>query len=105
MVQLWPMVGGGLLYDQHVPGHAVHGQPQVECGGGVRRGKHEAHQLQPRKRVLPEKLVILENNQVVPDYQAGWVGEECKYMGQEMLTECPDWSFWYRKELQEWLNT
>ena len=73
------MVGGGLLYDQHVPGHAVHGQPQVECAGGVRRGEHEEHQLQPRKTVLPEKLVILENNQVVPDYQAGSYRFRCPF--------------------------
>ena len=105
MVELWPMVGGCLLYDQHVPSHAVHGHPQVESRGCVRCGEYQEHQLQPRKAVLPEKPVILEDNQVVPDYETGRVGEESKYMGQEMLTECPDWSFWYRKELQEWLNT
>ena len=28
MVELWSMVGGSLLYNQHVAGHTVHGQPE-----------------------------------------------------------------------------
>ena len=29
VVELGPVVGGGLLDDEHVPGHGVHGQPEL----------------------------------------------------------------------------
>ena len=47
VVELRPVVGGGLLYDEHVARHRVDSQPQLESKQGLAGEATQEQELQP----------------------------------------------------------
>ena len=47
VVELRPVVGGGLLYDEHVAGHHVEGEPQLEGEERLVGDAGEGEELEP----------------------------------------------------------
>ena len=90
VVELRPVVGGGLLYDEHVAGHRVDSQPQLESQEGLAGDATQEQELQPRQEMFRQQRVVPEDDQVVAEQESCRVGEDSEDVGEEVLAPRPD---------------
>ena len=104
VVELGPVVGGGLLDDEHVPGHGVHGQPELGGQQGLVGQSAQQEELGPGQQVLGQELVVSEDDQVVAEEEGCRVGEDSEDLGHDVLTPGPHQSLRHRQVEHEGLD-
>ena len=105
VVQLRPVVGGGLLYDEHVAGHRVDSQPQLESQEGLAQEATQEQELQPGQEVFRQERVVPEDDQVVAEEESCRVGEDSEDVGQDVLAPPPDGTLRQGEVEEERLHT
>ena len=104
VVELRPVVGGGLLYDEHVAGHRVDGQPELESKQGLAGEATQEQELQPGQEMFRQERVVPEDDQEVTEEESCRVGEHSEDVGQEVLAPRPDGTLRQREVEQERLH-
>ena len=104
VVELGPVVGGGLLDDEHVPGHGVDGQPELGGQQGLVGQSAQEEELGPGEEVLGQELVVSEDDQVVAEEEGCRVGEDSEHLGHDVLAPGPHQSLRHRQGEHEGLD-
>ena len=105
VVELGPVVGGGLLYDEHVACHRVDSQPQLDSEEGLAGEATQEQELQPGQEMFRQQLIVSEYDQIVTEQECCRVGEHSEDVGQNVLAPGPDGTFGEREVEQERLHT
>ena len=105
VVELGPVVGGGLLYDEHVARHRVDSQPQLESKQGLAGEATQEQELQPGQEMFSQQRVVPEDDQVVAEEESCRVGEDSEDVGEEVLAPRPDETLRQREVEEEGLHT
>ena len=104
VVELGPVVGGGLLDDEHVAGHRVDCQPQLEGQQGLVGQPAQEEELQPGQEMFRQERVVSEDDQVVAEEESCRVGEHGEDVGEDVLAPRPDKTLRQRQEEEERLH-
>ena len=104
VVELGPVVRGGLLYDEHVAGHRVDCHPELEGQQGLTGETSQQEELEPGQEVLREQRVVPEDDEVVAEEEGCRVGEHGEDVGQNVLAPGPQDALRERQQQQERLH-
>ena len=104
MVKLRAVVGRRLLYDEHVAGHGVDSQPELESQEVVTGEPSQEQELEPGQEMFRQHRVVPEDDQVVAEEESGRVGEHSEDVGEDVLTPGPDGSLRQREVEEERLH-
>ena len=104
VVELRPMVGGGLLYDEHVPGHGVDSQPELGGQQGLVSQSAQEEELGPGQEVLGQELVLSQDDEVVTEEESCGVGEHSEHLRHHVLAPGPHHTLRHRQVKHEGLH-